>query len=332
MNKNIIRILLVTIVLGIIGTYYFINNGKDDEYLAYIPNVGDGTISTINTKNQKVENTIKIGEEVSHGISATNDGKKIYTGDLDEGKVFVYDTESKKITKTINTGKRIHGIDITPNSKYVLLASGALEVDDEYNYIQIIDTKTDEVVKTIKSDAKSPAHIDFTKDSKIAYVANVMSNDVSIVDIEKGEIIDTVKVGIMPNESEPSPDGKFLYVANVQEGSLSVVDTKTKKEIDKIKVSAGTHGIAVTNDSKYIWTTNRFDKDIAVIDASTKKIIKKIGIEGEPNHISISPDNKYVYVTDLETGKLNIIDVKSFEIIKKVKLGNEPHEIDFIKL
>ncbi|MGO1712449.1 MAG: YncE family protein, partial [Senegalia sp. (in: firmicutes)] len=103
---------------------------------------------------------------------------------------------------------------------------------------------------------------------------------------EKGVITDTVKVGIMPNETEPSPDGKYLYVANVQNGSLSIVDIDKKDEIDKIKVSAGTHGIAVTSDNKYIWTTNKFDKNIAIIDAETKKVIKKIGIEGEPNHIS----------------------------------------------
>ncbi|MGO1712450.1 MAG: YncE family protein, partial [Senegalia sp. (in: firmicutes)] len=178
MNKNIIRTLLVVIVLSAIGTYYFINN-TNDEYLAYIPNVDDGTISVFDTKNKEVQDTIKIGEKVSHGIAATNDGKKIYTGDLDEGKVFVYDTKSKKVTDTIDTGKRIHGIDITPDSKYLLLASGALEVDDNYNYIQIIDTQTDKVIKTIKTNSKSPAHIDFSKDSKIAYVANVMSNDVS---------------------------------------------------------------------------------------------------------------------------------------------------------
>ncbi len=338
LKKTKVTIALITIVIMVLGGGYYFNNrdneivNQDGEYLALIPNVGDGTVSVINTVKQEVVDNIKIGKEVSHGIATTSDGLKLYTGDLDEGKLFVYDVKDKELLKTIETGKRIHGIDITPDSKYVLLASGALHIDDKYNYIQIVDTTKDKIIKTIKSEAKSPAHIDFTKDSKLAFVSNVMSNSVSIIDIIKGEIIDEVKVGVMPNETELSPDNKILYVANVKEGSLSVVDIDNRKEITKIKVGAGTHGVAVTNDGKYVWTTNRFAKSITVTDIHDKKVIKTIEVEGEPNHVSIAPKENYAYVTDLQENKLMIIDTNTFNIIKEIKIGIEPHEIDFVKL
>lgn len=338
MRKVKLFIIIALIAGGVLGLYYYFNNGNfmitktADQYLAFIPNVGDGTISVINVENMELIDNIEIGEAVSHGIAATPDGSKFYTGDLDDGKLFVYDAQNKRLIKTIDTGKRIHGIDITPDGKYVLLASGELEIGDKYNYIQIIDTNIDEIVNTIISDAKSPAHIDFTKDSKLAFVSNVMSNDVSIIDLEKGEILDNVKVGIMPNETEPSPDDKFLYVANVQEGSISIVDVNKRKEIDKIKVSPGTHGVAVTNDGKYVWTTNRFAKSIAIIDIHDKRVIKTINVDGEPNHVSILPSGNYAYVTNLESNNLMIIDTMTFEIVKEISIGVEPHEIDFVKL
>lgn len=331
--------IIITIIAGLIlgGSYYL--KGRDlgseqaeKQYQAFIPNVGDGTISIINVENQELIDTIKIENEVSHGIATTSDGSRFYTGDLDKGKLFVYDVKNKSLIKTIDTGKRIHGIDITPDGKYVLLASGALEVDDKYNYIQIIDTNTNEVTKTIKSDAKSPAHIDFTKDSKLAFVSNVMSNNISIIDLNKAEIIDTVKVGIMPNETELSPDNEFLYVANVQEGSISVVDVNKREEVGKIKVSPGTHGVAVTNDGKYVWTTNRFSKSIAIVDIHDKRIVKTISVDGEPNHVSITPEGNYAYVTNLQSNNLLIIDTSNFEIVKEIKIGIAPHEIDFTKL
>lgn len=338
MKKAKIYVIIVAIIILILGGGYYFKNldrdllGEDSKYLGFIPNVGDGTVSVINVDEQKVIDNIKIGKEVSHGIATTADGLKLYTGDLDKGKLFVYDVENKKLLKTIETNKRIHGIDITPDNKYVLLASGALEVDDKYNYIQIVDTNKDEIVKIIKSDSKSPAHIDFTKDSKFAFVSNVMSNNISIIDIVKGKIIDNIKVGIMPNESELSPDDKFLYVANVKEGSLSIVDIDNRKEIEKIRVGPGTHGVAVTNDGKYVWTTNRFDKSVIITDIHDKKVIKEIAIEGEPNHISITPRGNHAYITDLQKNKLIIIDTTTFKIIKELEIGIEPHEIDFIKL
>lgn len=334
-RKLIIFGLLVILILS--GLYIYINgdvttDASNNNYLAYISNVDDGTVSIIDASNHTIVDEIKVGESVSHGIAITPDNLKLYTGDLDNGKVFVYNIKEKKLTKTIETNKRIHGIDISPDGRYVLLASGALEVDDRYNYIQYIDTETDEVIKTIKSDAKSPAHIDFTKDSKYAYVANVMSNDISIVDIKKGEIISSIKVGIMPNEVEPSPDDKFIYVANVQEGSISVVDMAVKKEIGKIKVSPGTHGVAVTSDGKYVWTTNRFGKNVAIIDTNKREVVKTIKIKGEPNHVSISPNGDYAYVTDLESNKLIIFDTKTHKVINEIEIGKQPHEIDFAKI
>lgn len=89
----------------------------------------------INTQQNELIDSIKVGNEVSHGIATTSDGKKLYTGDLDEGKLFVFDIKNKKLLKTIDTNKRIHGIDISPDSRYVLLTSGALEIEDKYNYI-----------------------------------------------------------------------------------------------------------------------------------------------------------------------------------------------------
>jgi YVTN family beta-propeller protein len=335
-NKKVFIILSLVVLVGLaIGiNYYFDSSDQqtDAKYLAYIPNVGDGTVSIINTSKLESVDTIKVGEAVSHGIATTPDGLKMYTGDLDNGKVFVYNVKTKELIKKLDTGKRVHGIDITPNGKYVLLASGALEVDDKFNYIQIVDTRNDEVIKTIKSEGQSPAHIDFTKDSRLAFVSNVMSNDVSIIDINRGEIIDNIKVGIMPNESELSPDDKFLYVANVQEGSISVVDVALKKQIAKIKVSPGTHGVAVSGDGKYVWTTNRFGQNISVVDVKQQEIVKSISIEGEPNHVSISPDGKFTFVTNLQTDNLMVIDTDTYEVIDKVKLGSEPHEIDFIRV
>lgn len=338
MMRNRKLIISGFLVILILSGFYIYKNGNvtkdtsNNNYLAYIPNVDDGTVSIIDTSSQSVVDEIKVGEYVSHGIAITPDNLKLYTGDLDNGKVFVYNIKEKKIVKTIETSKRIHGIDISPDGRHVLLASGALEVDDKYNYIQYIDTKIDEVTKTIKTDAKSPAHIDFTKDSKYAYVANAMSNDISIIDIKKGEIISSIKVGIMPNEVEPSPDDKFIYVANVQEGSISVVDMAVKKEVDKIKVSPGTHGVAVTSDGKYIWTTNRFGKNIAIIDTKKREVVKTIEINGEPNHVSISPNGQYAYVTDSKSNKLIIFDIKTYKVTNEIEIGNQPHEIDFAKI
>jgi YVTN family beta-propeller protein len=329
-GKKLLGFIVAIIVLatGIV----VINNNLKKEVYAYIPNAGDGTISIIDVSANKSISEIDVGNSVSHGIAATIDGRKIYTGNLENGSVFIYDTKANKRIKEINVGKNVHGIDITPDGEKVLVASGDLQLDEELNYISIIDTVTDEIIFTFRSDGKSPAHIDFTKDSKIAFVSNVMSNDVSMIDMEKGEIITNIKAGIMPNETELSPEDKLLYVANVQDGNLSVIDIEAKKEIKKIDVSPGTHGIAVSKDGRHIWTANRFSNSVVVIDSKDSKIIEELVLDGEPNHISVTPDGQYAYVSMMKTNEVIVIDTKTFEITENINVGEEPHEIEFITL
>ncbi len=327
------RLKIITVLLVAIGILYvYMQTKNKDEYLAYVPNAGDGTISIIDISTDKLIDEIKIGNSVSHGIAVSSDGSKIYTGNLEDGKVFVVDVESKEILKTIDTGRNLHGIDITPDGKYLFTTSGDLQEGEEFNYINIIDTKEDKVIKTIQSNGKSPSHIDFTKDSKLAFVNNVMSGNVSMLDIENFEIISTFDVGIMPNESELSPDDKYLYAANVQDGTVSIVHLKKGREVDKIKAGEGTHGLAVSDDGKYIWATNMFSQDVSVIDIEKKEVIKTIKTSGQANHISILPNSNLAYVSNLESEDISVIDMKKYKIVNTIKIGKDPHEIKFVKI
>lgn len=326
------RLNIILILIAAISLIYLYNNKKQDKYLAYVPNAEDGTISIIDVSTSKLIDEIKVGDSASHGIGVSIDGEKIYSGNLEDGKVFIIGVKSKEILKTIDTRRNLHGIDITPDGRYLFATSGDLQGGEEFNYINVIDTKEDEIIKTIKSNGKSPSHIDFTKDSKIAFINNVMSGNITVVDAEKLEIISTIDVGIMPNESELSPDDKYLYVANVQDGTISVVDVEEGKEIDRIKAGEGTHGIAVSNDGKYVWTTNRFSEDVSVIDIEKREVIKTIKTSGQANHISMLPNSNLVYVSNLKSEDISIIDMKNYEVVNTIKVGKKPHEIEFVKV
>jgi YVTN family beta-propeller protein len=53
------------------------------------------------------------------------------------------------------------------------------------------------------------------------YVANLESNDVSVIDIVANTVVATVPVGEQPGGMAVSPDGAWLYVANAVSSSVS---------------------------------------------------------------------------------------------------------------
>ncbi|RHW38884.1 hypothetical protein D1B31_12935 [Neobacillus notoginsengisoli] len=327
LNKKLI-FFLTAVTAGLL-LFIVLNKSVKEIPLAYVPNVDDGTISVIDTKKDKVIETMKVAETLSDGIEASKDGKWVYAGNYKKGELFVIDAKNGKVKKKIKTGKNLHGIDITPNGNYLFLASGDLKEGMEFNYITVIDTKKNEIAKQIQTTSKSPAHIDFSRDGSLAYVSNVMSNDITLIETNSLEIIATIPVGTIPNEVEPSKDDKYLYVANVIDGTVSILDIKKREQIKTIHTGEGTHGLALSLDGKFLYASNRGSNDIVKVDLSNNKIIGKTIVGKTANHVSFVPNSNKLYITNKDSNDLAVVDAESLKVIKKIPVGRTPHEISF---
>ena len=322
---------LLYVVLGIISIVivYLLIAPRAESFYAYIPNADEGTISVIDTKKDELVKTIKVDDVLSDGIEVSRDGALIYVGNYEKGQLLIVDAKSGEIVEKIATGKNLHGIDMTPDGKFLYLASGDFKEGEQYNYITVLDTTTNKITNEILTTSKSPSHIDFSRDGSLAYVANILSNDITLIDTKTQKIIATIPVGTIPNEVEPSSDDKYLFVANVTDGTVSIVDIVAQKEIDIIKAGEGTHGIAISPDGNYIYASNRASNDVVMIDMETKEVVNSIETGIVANHVSYVPDLNKLYVTNKDSNDLAVIDAENLTMIKKVSLGKTPHEISF---
>lgn len=328
-NKNSIRTLIIILTMGVLALgWKYLNNQQD--YYAYVPNTGDGTVSVIDTKTDTVIKTIEVDDTVSDGIAASSINNEIYTANYRNGVLNIIDGINFEVKERVELGKNIHGIDVSPDGKFVYITSGDLQEGKEFNYIMIYDTQKKKVIKEIESNSKSPAHISFTNDGKLAFVSNVMSNDISVIDTEKQDIIKTIPVGDTPNEGKLSSDGETLYVANLMDNALSIVDVEIGKETEKITAGKGTHGVAVEDDDKYVWTANRFSNDVTIINLESKEVVKTITTGEIPNHIFQVPNSRKMYISNLESDDIAVVNMDTYEVINKIKVGRKPHEIGFM--
>lgn len=325
-GKTIKVLAAVAVIIALAYGYTGIQKGTT---YAFIPNTREGTISVIDTEERTMVRTIDLGGNLPDGIALSRDGKLLYTGNATEGMVYVVDTLTGEKVKEIRTGRNVHGIDMSPDGKTLYVASGDLKDGKEYDYVSVIDTDTNEVVSMLTMDWKSPAHIDFSSEGELAYVSNVMSNEVTIIETASETVRWRIPVGSIPNETEPSKDGKRLYVANVGDGTVSVIDLALGKVTGVIEAGEGTHGLAVSPDDRYLWTANRTSGDVFVIEAKSGAVVERISLGGSPNHISLSPDEKSMYVSNLKNGDVSIIDLESFMVVKVIPTGKEPHEMVF---
>jgi len=82
------------------------------------------------------------------------------------------------------------------------------------------------------------------------YVPNTISNTVTVIDQASFKVIDTFKVGRLPQHVTPSFDMRMLWALNDRSNSLTRIDPKTGKAGETIRV-LDPYNMYYTPDGKY---------------------------------------------------------------------------------
>lgn len=144
-----------------------------------------------------------------------------------------------------------------------IMLEGGLEkiisyVDDEIAYITSrnqnsifkFNSLTQTVEKTIPV-GLVPTSLALSKDGKWLYVANGKSNTISVIDLNKEEVVDNIELPIetqFPGDIALFGNDRWLIVTSETTNTISFIDLNIKSVILKLDVGATTHGVYVIND------------------------------------------------------------------------------------
>ena len=88
-----------------------------------------------------------------------------------------------------------------------------------------------------------------------AYVANFVTNDVSVIDAVTHAVVATVPVGSGPTGVAVTPDGSFIYVTNGNDNNVSVISAATNTVVATVPVGTFPTGIAITPTGAFAYVT-----------------------------------------------------------------------------
>jgi YVTN family beta-propeller protein len=300
----------------------------------------DVQVIDLSTGEQIAEIPIDI---LCHEAVATSDKKRVVVTNTlgkDGNLVKIINTESNRIESSINSEINIKasGIVALPELNKVAV------IDLINNDLLVLNVETKSIEKQIQTQQKKSHLLVLHPKKTIAYVTNVDSGSISVVDLSTNNVIKIIPCGVGRKGIAITPDGSEIWVTNTKENTIHVINTTNYKITNVLKSGNESMKLKFSVDGKTCLFVNATDGTISVYDQQSKKKIKTITLHGKgtrlerilyhtprPVNIIMHSNGLYAFVANSNADRIEVIDMKNFKIISTIGTGRVPDAMVFVE-
>ncbi|HEX6532959.1 MAG TPA: beta-propeller fold lactonase family protein [Gemmatimonadaceae bacterium] len=209
------------------------------------------------------------------------------------------------IAGTLELEGRPHGVSIAPNGIFCVS-----QIDAGSITCGSLGATSATLEETIAVGAGSaPAHVALDPTGRFAYTANQFAATVSVVDVQRGEVVETVPLG----------DGGFNVVADrartyvtTASGALYVIDAETRQAIAQLAVGAAANGLALDTLDHVLYVSSIDAGTVTAINTNTYEVTGTYQVGAGAQRIALAPDRATLYVASMQSGAV-VVDLATGE-------------------
>ncbi len=305
-------------------------------------NKSDNTASILDAKTGAVRATVPVGK-APHEAALLADGATVAVSNYgtreEPGRTLTLidlSREAPAATIELPEGARPHGLEALPDGRLLVTAEGLKE-------LLVVDPKARRVLRRISVGRETTHMVVASPDGKRAYVANIGSGSVTVVDLGAGRTVKDIPTGEGAEGIAITPDGREVWVTNRGADTVSVLDTAALAIAATLKVPQFPIRVKITPDGKRALVSCARSGDVAVFDAARREEIKRIAIDREavagsevrlfstrfgkspvPVGLLIAPDGKRAWVASTNADVVSVLDLESLAVVGRLTAGKEP--------
>jgi YVTN family beta-propeller protein len=233
--------------------YLFASGGNDNWILQY---------STAGNK-LKLLDSIKLGKKWPNKISPAgieiDDAKHLlYVVTKDNNSLYIINLIDKTIVKQLQLNAEAYTCLLSPDKTQVYISLWGSKQVAIYSVLEGAILNTVDV-------GDHPNELCLSKNGKYLFVANALDNSVSVIDVNKTAVIETLTASLYPDAPQGSTtnglalsaDEKTLFIANADNNCLAVFDvSKPGSSTSKGFIPVGWYPTCVKVIGKKIFVTN----------------------------------------------------------------------------
>jgi len=188
------------------------------------------------------------GQDRTHMIYVTGNGKNVYTTNVSAGTVSILiDSLLKPVASPMGFMPPVH----------------------------------QDWVQTVIPVAKGSEGFDVSPDGRELWTAGADEGTISIIDIAAKKLTGKIEAKVVgANRLKFTPDGKRVLVTSLQTGDLFIYDVASHQELKRLNTGHGAAGILVDDDGSRAFIGCTGDNYVAVINLKTLEVTGHVDIRG----------------------------------------------------
>lgn len=219
---------------------------------------GSKVVGIYDTENEKVESVFGTGEDFTHLLYVSKDGKRFYTTNVESGTLSIYQEKeippympptgvlpagAKPRTEwrqtLLDVGFGAEGFDVTANEDELWTARPD-------GHILIIDLKQQIIKADINPKVEGLHRLKITPDGKTVCIVSVKTGDLLYYDIKTHQLQQKIHIGRGAGIYMDKKSNR-MFVSCTPDNYIVVIDLNTLKEINRIPIGRPDGVICITH-------------------------------------------------------------------------------------
>ena len=338
--------LLWVVVLALVANGFAVSQRVEAQgtLILYAPDKSASHVSALSYPEGKKLYQLNVGTG-PHEAASSPDKKMVVISDYGKEEpghtISLIDVALAKVEKTITLKEygRPHGLAFLPDAKGILVTTEAPDA------LLMVDLEQGTIVKAMPTVQKKSHMVALSPDATLAFVANVESGSVSVVDLNRWELVKTIATAEGAEGIAVVPGSKEVWVTNRASGSVSIIDIPTLRVVKTLPVPGFPIRAAHVASQNVVLVTAAHSALLYVFDVKTRAVLHKIAMPGlstlkvdtegrlfgdrfvrssAPIGILLTPDESAALIANSYADVISVVSLVTWKVDRLIPVAREP--------
>ena len=307
-----------------------------------VANKSDSTVDLVDLETGRSAATLPTGH-APHEVAVSGDGTTAVItnyGDRERpgSTLTVIDVAAAKVLRTIELGRhsRPHGLSWISEDRIAVTAEGSA-------HLLLVDPHRGEIIQEIATDQRVSHMVGVIPGRKLAFVANIGSGSVTVVDLESGRKLRDLATGEGAEGIAVTPDGQEVWVGNRASDNLSVIDPARLEVVATVACPGFPIRLVATPDGRRILASAARSGEVVLFDRESRQEIlrrkldlstvptagsrlfgDRFGESPVPVGLVVSADGATAWVAATQSDLVVELSTATLEVTRLIQAGQEP--------